>query len=167
MIKNYNLFIRILNKIFIIYKKFYNYVKTTSLILKINNIGEQNVFDENIVINRPENLIIGNNNYFGKNVYLIAHGKIEIGSNCSIAADCKFVSRNHTFIKKNVLIKEQPYEYKSIKISDDCWLGYNVIILPGVTLGKGCVAAAGSVVTKSFEDYSIIAGVPAKLIKKR
>ncbi len=159
--------IRVLNKFFTICKKFLNYVNTTSLISSIQNKGKGNYFDDNITINRPNNLKIGNNNYLGKNLYLIAHGKIEIGNNCSIAADCKFITRNHVFENKNVPINEQTYDYKSIKIGDDCWFGYNVIVLPGVILGKGCVVAAGSVVTKSFEDYSIIAGVPARLIKER
>tara|TARA_Y100000996_G_scaffold291876_1_gene230742 strand:+ start:7170 stop:7655 length:486 start_codon:yes stop_codon:yes gene_type:complete len=159
--------IRVLNKFFTIFKKFLNYVNTTSLISSIQNKGKGNYFDDNITINRPNNLKIGDNNYLGKNLYLIAHGKIEIGNNCSIAADCKFITRNHVFENKNVPINEQTYDYKSIKIGDDCWFGYNVIVLPGVILGKGCVVAAGSVVTKSFEDYSIIAGVPARLIKER
>ncbi len=54
-----------------------------------------------------------------------------------------------------------------VTIEDDCWIGANVTILKGVTLGRGCVVAAGAVVTKSFEPYCIIGGVPAKLIKMR
>ena len=165
--KNFGYLIKVLNKFFTICKKFINYVNTTTLIFSINNIGTGNIFDDNIIVNRPENLKIGNNNFFGKNVYFIAHGKIEIGNECSIAADCKFISRNHISKDKNIPINKQPYEYKAIKIGDDCWFGYNVIVLPGVTLGRGCVAAAGSVITKSFQDYSIIAGVPAKLITQR
>ena len=52
-------------------------------------------------------------------------------------------------------------------IEDDCWIGANVTILKGVTLGRGCVVAAGAVVTRSFPPYSIIGGVPAKLIRMR
>lgn len=52
-------------------------------------------------------------------------------------------------------------------IEDDVWCGANVTILKGVRIGKGCIVAAGAVVTKSFPPYSIIGGVPAKLIKKR
>lgn len=165
--KIFRLIIKFLNKFFTICKNFLIYLDTSSLLLTIQNRGKGNIFDKNITINRPKNLKIGNNNFFGKNVYLIAHGKIEIGSQCSIAADCKFITRNHIFKNKKIPIKEQSYEYKPIKIGDDCWFGYNVIVLPGVTLGKGCIVAAGSVVTKSFQDYSVIAGVPARLIKQR
>ena len=54
-----------------------------------------------------------------------------------------------------------------IKINDDCWLGYNVTITNGVNLGRGCVVLPNSLVNSNFEDFSIIGGVPAKLISKR
>lgn len=54
-----------------------------------------------------------------------------------------------------------------VTIEDGCWIGANVTILKGVTIGRGCIVAAGAVVTKSCEPYSIIGGVPAKLIKMR
>jgi len=165
--KIFGLMINLLSKFLTLFKKIFNYVNTYRLKTLIEDKGEGNIFDNNITINRPANLKIGSNNFFGKNLYLIAHGKIEIGNNCSIAADCKFITRNHIFENKNIPINDQSYKYSPIKIGDDCWFGYNVIILPGVTLGKGCVVAAGSVVTKSFSDFSVIAGVPAKLIKKR
>jgi acetyltransferase-like isoleucine patch superfamily enzyme len=60
-----------------------------------------------------------------------------------------------------------PEQDAPVIIEDGCWLGANVTILKGVTLGRGCVVAAGAVVTNSFPPYSIIAGVPARLIKMR
>lgn len=63
---------------------------------------------------------------------------------------------------------EQGYQLISeVKIGNDVWIGRRVIILPGVTIGNGCVIGAGAVVTKSFADYSVIGGNPAKLIKMR
>ena len=56
---------------------------------------------------------------------------------------------------------------KFVKIEDDCWIAANSIILAGVTIGKGSVIAAGSVVTKDVPAYSVVAGVPAKIIKSR
>lgn len=56
---------------------------------------------------------------------------------------------------------------KPVVIEDDVWIGANVTILKGVTIGRGSVVAAGAVVTKSFPPYSVIAGVPAKLLKMR
>jgi acetyltransferase-like isoleucine patch superfamily enzyme len=56
---------------------------------------------------------------------------------------------------------------KEVVIEDDVWLGYNVIVLPGVTIGKGSVIGAGSVVSKDIPPYSIAIGNPARVIKKR
>jgi len=55
---------------------------------------------------------------------------------------------------------------KSIKIGDDCWIGTHATILPGITIGRGCTIAAGAVVASNVEEYSLVGGVPAKLIRK-
>lgn len=55
---------------------------------------------------------------------------------------------------------------KPIKIGDDCWIGANVSILPGITIGRGCTIAAGAVVAKDIEDNCLVGGVPAKFIRK-
>ena len=64
-------------------------------------------------------------------------------------------------------MKDQGVEKKEVIIEDDCWLAANSIILAGVTIGKGSVVAAGSVVTDHVAPYSVVAGVPAKFIKSR
>ncbi len=61
----------------------------------------------------------------------------------------------------------QGFDLGAIRIGDDVWIGTGATILAGVTIGKGCIIAAGSVVTRSFPAYSIIAGVPAKIIRSR
>jgi len=55
---------------------------------------------------------------------------------------------------------------KPVKISDDCWIGAHVVILPGVTIGRGCTISAGAVVVKDIEENSLAAGVPAKVVRK-
>jgi galactoside O-acetyltransferase len=165
--KKYKILLRVINKIITILRIFYNYIITHNTIFLINDIGEGNKFDKNITIHKPEKLKIGNENFFGENVHLIANGGIEIGNKCAIAADCKFITRQHTYGEKDIFITDQIGKKKPIKIGDDCWFGYNCIVLPGVTLGKGCVVAAGAVVNRSFDDYSVIGGVPAKILKKR
>jgi acetyltransferase-like isoleucine patch superfamily enzyme len=55
---------------------------------------------------------------------------------------------------------------REVIIGDDCWIGGNVVILPGVVIGKGCTVGAGSVVTKSIPEYSVAIGSPAKVVKK-
>ncbi|RQM70162.1 antibiotic acetyltransferase [Aeromonas jandaei] len=103
---------------------------------------------------------------------------LEIGSYCSIASDVKFIlSGNHhisgftTYPIKSFARELSPdidaTSKGYIKIEDDVWIGFGAIILSGVTVARGSIIAAGSVVTKSFPEYSIIAGNPARLVKKR
>ena len=80
--------------------------------------------------------------------------------------ECKIFTANHQY-KKDSLIIEQENIIKPVIIGSDVWIGARSIILPGVTIGEGSVIAAGSVVTKSVDKYSVVGGNPAKLIKYR
>jgi acetyltransferase-like isoleucine patch superfamily enzyme len=94
--------------------------------------------------------------------YIQAANGIKIGRNFLFAPSVKIISANHDFI-----IRDQALSTGPIIFGDNVWLGANVIILPGVELGDGCIAGAGAVVTKSFtEKNSVIAGNPAKLLKR-
>lgn len=94
-------------------------------------------------------------------------GEIFIGDNVIMGGRVVFHTLNHNYDKKEVLINQQGVTVKPIKIEDDVWIGSDAIILPGITIGTGSVIGAGSVVTKDVEPYSIVAGNPARLIKKR
>lgn len=72
---------------------------------------------------------------------------------------------NHNYADKSKLIREQGVSRIGIKIGNDCWIGAKVTILDGVNLGDKCVVAAGSIVTKSFPNNSLIGGIPARLLK--
>ena len=111
---------------------------------------------------------------FGKNIHL--------GENVFINAGCKFQDQGGIYIGDNVLIghnvvmatlnhEENPESRANliaapIKIGNKVWIGSNATILPGVTIGDGAIIAAGAVVTKDVEEESIVAGVPAKFIRK-
>lgn len=115
----------------------------------------------------PENLFIEGNTikYFwnAPGCYYHALNGIEIGRDTIIAPGTKIISVNHDINNINCLVIDNSHK---IVIGKSCWLGANSIILPGVVLGDNVIVAAGSVVTKSFSENSIIAGVPAKLLRK-
>lgn len=112
------------------------------------------------------NVEIGDNSGIGVNCELV--GKVIIGKNVMMGPEVVFYSINHEFRDKNRTIIEQGYQNeKPITVEDDVWIGRRAIILPGVTIKKGTVVGAGAIVTKTFPEYSIIAGNPAKVIGER
>jgi virginiamycin A acetyltransferase len=110
---------------------------------------------------------LGYNNFF--------HGQITIGKYCQIGSDVAIHTTNHprsymsTYINKNLFNGELKVlkEENIATIGNDVWIGHNAIIVGQVHIGNGAIIAAGSVVTKDVLPYSIVAGVPAKLIKMR
>jgi acetyltransferase-like isoleucine patch superfamily enzyme len=99
--------------------------------------------------------------------FTVFEGKIEIGCGVQIAPNCAFYPYDHSF-EFGKLIGKQPLHTKGgIIIGDDAWLGYGVVVLDGVKIGKGAVIGAGSVVTKSIPDGGIAVGVPARVIRMR
>jgi len=114
-------------------------------------------------------LRIGENTYIGEyNNIRAGGGKIEIGSNCSISQHISIIASNHN-IKKGSNIQDQLWSMENnfVIIKDDVWIGANCVILPGVTIEKGAVVGAGSVVTKNIPEYAVVCGNPAKIIKYR
>ena len=94
-------------------------------------------------------------------------GSIVIGCGVQIAPNCAFYPYNHGFASAE-LIKKQSLQTKGgILISDDAWLGFGVIVLDGVKIGKGAVVGAGSVVTHEVPDGAIAVGVPARVVRMR
>lgn len=116
--------------------------------------------------NLGEGIIIDSNVYIGPNVILGAAGLLHIKSGNQIGANVQFIAENHKFGDDELSIAEQGVIRKGITINENCWIGNNVIILDGVEVGEGCVIGAGSIVTKSFEPFSVIVGNPARVIKK-
>jgi len=95
------------------------------------------------------------------------HGAIEIGRGVEIAPNCAFYPYNHG-MDVAIPIQEQPtFTRGGIKIEDEAWLGFGVIILDNVRIGKGAIIAAGAVVATDIPEYAIAAGVPAKVVGQR
>lgn len=113
-----------------------------------------------------EGLNIKDDSNIGAYNYIGCSGYIEIGEKVMLSPRVSIYSENHNFADISIPMKEQGTERGEIVIEDDCWIASNSIILSGVIIGKGSIVAAGAVVTKNIEEYSIVGGNPAKLIKK-
>lgn len=153
------------------------------LCFELNQIKPSNLEKRNSIINKllgyqPDNLELlspftcdyGNNIVLGKNVFINSNcyfmdgAKITVGDNVFIGPSCGFYTANHPL---DYQTRNQGIEQAlPILIGNNVWLGGNVIVLPGVKIGDGCVIGAGSVVTKDIEVNSIATGVPCKVIKK-
>ncbi len=103
------------------------------------------------------------------NCTLLSETLLTVGENVLIAGHCYLIAGgNHGLDRVDIPILDQPLiEKGGIDIKEHCWLGANVTVLDGVTIGRDSVAAAGSVVTKSVPAYHIVGGVPAKVLKDR
>jgi len=120
---------------------------------------------DGIYSNGPS-ICIGDNVFIGNNTEFNSTTSIIIGDDSLVAAGCKFIDHSHGF-KYGQLIKTQKSSKQAITLGSDVWLGCNVVVLKGVTIGNGAVIAAGAVVTKPIPEYEIWAGVPAKKIGNR
>ncbi|WP_273484041.1 acyltransferase [Desulforamulus ruminis] len=134
---------------------------------KLMHIGENTYIAKDCYFGSPENIYIGNNVIINNQCWFIGSGGIEIKDNVLIGPRVSFYSSNHNYKDKNKLIREQGYVFKKITVENDVWIGSGAIILNGVTLGEGCVVAAGAIVTKDVEHYTVVGGVPAKKITVR
>lgn len=92
---------------------------------------------------------------------------IKIGSGVMLASNCALYSYDHGVAPHDLIRKQAPVSKGPIVIGDESWLGFGSIVLSGVTIGKGAVIGAGSVVTHDVPDYAIVAGVPARVVKMR
>jgi acetyltransferase-like isoleucine patch superfamily enzyme len=112
-------------------------------------------------------IAIGAHGYVGPNSVLFGAGGIEVGESVLISPGVVITSHQHTFERADADIREQPTEFARVVIERDVWIGANAAILPGVTLGRGCVVGAGAVVTRDVPPGSVVAGVPARSIGER
>ena len=118
--------------------------------------------------NKTPELLIGNNVRIGNHACITFTDSIAIEDGC-LFSDYIYISDHAHGLdpESPVLIREQPLESKgAVVIGANSFLGMRVTVLPGVTLGHNCIVGAHSVVTKSYPPYSMLAGVPAKLIKR-
>lgn len=150
-------------------------------------LGADVVIENGVLVFHPENISIGENVYIGHNTILKAYhvnelvigdgswigqqcflhsgGGITIGKHVGIGPGVKILTSSHALHLSTTLpIMHRPLIFNPVEILDGCDLGVNSVILPGVKLGENVQVGAGAVVTKSFPDNCVVAGVPARII---
>lgn len=128
-------------------------------------LGRHSVVESYCCINNAVgDVTIGDHTRIG--IHCTVIGPACIGSHVNLAQGITVTALNHNFSIANQRIDEQGISTQPVVISDDVWIGANAVILPGVTIGRHAVIAAGAVVTKDVPDYTVVGGVPAKVIKK-
>lgn len=129
--------------------------------------GENVAIFEDVILNTCENISVGSNVSIHPMTYLEGRGGLDIGNDVSIAHGVTIMSTNHGYQRTDLPIKYQDSIFKKVTIGNDVWIGARAVILAGVTIGDGSIVAAGAVVTKDVSSRTVVAGVPAKIIKKR
>jgi acetyltransferase-like isoleucine patch superfamily enzyme len=112
-------------------------------------------------------ITILDNVWIGPYVVIYGHGGVVIGNNTLISMHTTILSSNHTIPPLGINIRDCPDQFQPTFIGADVWIGANSVILGGISIGSSAIVAAGSVVTKDVSEGSIVAGVPAKEIKRR
>jgi maltose O-acetyltransferase len=125
-------------------------------------IGRRSTIHIGARMYQPKNISIGAGSIIGDHVTLDGRAKLEIGDHVDIASQVMIYNSQHNINDPYFQAIEKP-----VKINDYVFIGPRAIILPGVTLGRGAIIAAGAVVTKDVAEKTVVAGVPAKEIKKR
>ena len=120
------------------------------------------------VVDKESSIIFEDNISVGQNLHIISGGgqKLIIGTNTTISANVFITNVDHEYKEIDVHVLKQNILMKNTRIGENCFIGYGVVIQAGTTLGKQCIVGANAVVRGNFPDYSVIAGVPAKIIKR-
>ena len=144
--------------------KLYNKIRRANL-RGVVSVGGNTKIQRGVYIGSGNNVSIGRNCQVNENTRL---DNVQIGNHVMIARECIVLGKMHENSSAELPMSEQGVKpVQPTIIEDDVWLGLRVIVMPGVTIRKGCIVAAGAVLTKDTEPYGVYAGVPAKRIKNR
>lgn len=122
---------------------------------------------KNVLIQGSGYFELGENSFAGDGFVVGCNDSVVIGDDVMIAHYCTIRDTDHTIDRVDVPMIGQGINSSGVRIGNDVWIGHGAIILKGVAIGDGAVVAAGSLVNKDVAPYSIVGGVPAKLIKVR
>ena len=111
-------------------------------------------------------LTIADGCVFGKGLSIVAHERIEIGADTVAGHYVYITDQNHGYTDISLPIGKQLWKNAPVTIGADCWLGHGAIILPGARIGRHVVVAAGSVVRGDVPDFCVVAGAPARIVRR-
>ncbi|MGK6340801.1 sugar O-acetyltransferase [Chryseobacterium sp. DT-3] len=134
------------------------------LIRRILGSTKENIcIEPNFWCDYGYNIEVGENFYANHNLTILDCAKVKFGDNVFIGPNCSFYTAGHPLDAKQ---RNEGLEYAHpITVGDNVWLGGNVVVLPGVSIGNNTVIGAGSVVTKDIPDYVVAVGNPCRVIK--
>jgi acetyltransferase-like isoleucine patch superfamily enzyme len=132
------------------------------------NIGKNVELHEGAYLHCQDNCIsIGDNTSIGPYVIIYGGGRVKIGAHCGIAAHTSIISTSHNFDRVDVNIRSQGNTQQLTVIGDDVWIGTHCSVLMGTCIGEGSVLGAGTVLRKSVPPYSVVVGVPGRVLRQR
>lgn len=133
----------------------------------MTHVGTGTKISNRVKIESASNISIGDNTHITNRNFLNAPGGISIGNDVLVGYESIITTSMRNYQDPNTPIRLQGSTTKPVKIGNDVWIGTRVIILPGVTIGDGAVVGSGAIVTKDVAPYTVVAGVPARIIGKR
>lgn len=148
-------------------KKLIHKLRLIRLRRQLNGIGEHVVISRDFEIGVRNRITIGNYVYIGPEATIWGDGGVEIKDGVIIGPRVTIHTSNHNYQDANTLPYDSKSVLKPVSIGEGTWIGDQVMICPGVKIGRGVVIAMGSVVTKEVPDLAIVGGNPAKIIKFR
>ncbi|APV45149.1 transferase hexapeptide repeat containing protein [Dehalogenimonas formicexedens] len=127
-------------------------------------LGNGGRFDEGVIIYGAHGIACGDNVFIGRNTIINGAGGLKLGNNILIGPGCYIWTINHDYSVVNI-VSEPKYIAKPVVIGNEVWIGANVKIIPGVSIGARSVIGMGSVVTKDVPAGAVVAGNPAQVVK--
>lgn len=156
---------------------------------QFKSLGDDCVFEPGVMVFHPETITLGRNVYVGHQAILKGYyrnemvigdetwigqqcffhsaGGLTIGARVGVGPGVKVITSSHAEAGRDVPVLHSPVAFAPVVIEDDSDLGVGSIVLPGVTVGRGAVVGAGSVVTRDVPPYAVVAGAPARVLRYR
>jgi maltose O-acetyltransferase len=134
---------------------------------RVASMGKSVELTQHVLFEFPDRLTLGTDVFINRGTLITARAPISIGDGCLIGPYCVINSGDHGIADPAVPIGVQPHNTSPIVIGKDVWIGAHSTVLRGVTIGDGAVVAAGAVVRIDVPAGAVVAGVPARIVKRR